>query len=298
MARINYRFGQTELTMKVKIISGIVAALAIATSTNTHAWGQNGHRIIGKIAENHLTVETRRAIYPLLNGDKLAEVTTWADEMRSNPADFWKNDSKKWHYININSANEFKPHRYHISHNKGEVTDVYAGILKAIAVLENPDEPLDKKQFYFRFLTHLVGDVHQPMHAGRSDDWGGNKIKVKFFGKETNLHSIWDTDLVENEKLSYTEFVEFIDTKNPEVIAKHLASEPKDWVLESFHIAERLYDVGNGDFRYHYVYEQMPTVKERLLQGGIRLAGLLNKIFDKSAQVQVNAIGSLEQDKK
>jgi hypothetical protein len=282
----------------IKRISSLLLVALTFTTSDASAWSQNGHRIIGKIAENHLTIETRRAIYPLLQGDKLAEVTTWADEMRSNPADFWKHESGKWHYINISSAAEFKPNKYRITHNKGEVTDIYSGILKSVAVLKSPNTSLEKKQFYFRFLTHLVGDIHQPMHAGRSEDWGGNKIKVKFFGNETNLHSLWDKGLVESENLSYSEFVEFIDTKDPQVISRYLASEPKDWVLESFHIAEGLYDIGNGEFKYHYVYEQMPVVKERLLQGGIRLAGLLNKIFDKSAQVQVNAIGYLEQDNK
>lgn len=281
-----------------KCYRSLLMTVLILTTNAVFAWGQNGHRIIGKIAENHLTIETRRAIYPLLQGDKFAEVSTWADEMRSNPADFWQYESRKWHYINISKASEFKPNKYRISHNKGEVTDVYSGILKAIAVLESQNSSVDKKQFYLRFLIHLVGDIHQPMHAGRHEDWGGNKIKVKFFGKETNLHSVWDKELVESENLSYTEFVEFIDTKNPQIISRYLATEPKDWVLESFHIAEQLYDIGDGKFKYHYVYEQMPIVKERLLQSGIRLAGLLNKIFDESAEVQVNAIGYLEQHNK
>lgn len=255
----------------------------ILTHSQLLAWGQNGHRIIGKIADNHLTAKTRSAIAPLLQGDKLAEVTTWADEMRSNPETFWQKESAKWHYINIASASEFKPHHYHISATQGDVTDIYAGILKAIAVLESPDTSLQDKQFYFRFLTHLVGDIHQPMHAGRSEDWGGNKIKVKFFGKETNLHSLWDKGLVENENLSYSEFAEFIDTNDKNVISTYLASEPKDWVIESFQIAQGLYDIGNGEFKYHYVYEQMPIIKQRLLQGGIRLAGVLNRIFDTPA---------------
>ncbi|WP_100915876.1 S1/P1 nuclease [Pseudoalteromonas spongiae] len=265
-------------------------SLILIALTLTHfqagAWSQNGHRIIGKIADNHLTAETRNAISPLLQGDKLAEVTTWADEMRSNPEPFWQKESGKWHYINIASADEFKPHHYHLSATEGEVTDIYAGILKATAVLKSANTSLKDKQFYFRFLTHLVGDIHQPMHAGRSEDWGGNKIKVKFFGKETNLHSLWDKDLVESENLSYSEFAEFIDTNDAKLISTYLASEPKDWVLESFHLAQGLYDIGNGEFKYHYVYEQMPVIKQRLLQGGIRLAGLLNHIFDESAHAK------------
>jgi hypothetical protein len=99
---------------------------------------------------------------------------------------------------------------------------------------------------------------------------------------------VWNKKLVQSESLSYTEFVEFIDTKNPQIISQYQASQPNDWVLESFQISQQIYGIEDKDLGYHYNYEQMPVVKERLLQGGIRLAGLLNKIFDKSAQVQVN----------
>ena len=111
---------------------------------------------------------------------------------------------------------------------------------------------------------------------------------MTFFGKETNLHSVWDTELVESQNLSYTEFVEFIDTQNPQTISKLLASEPKDWVLESFDLARTIYRQEDTELSYSYLYENMPVVKQRLLAGGIRLAGLLNHIFDKSAPVLVS----------
>jgi hypothetical protein len=257
-------------------------------NTDVYAWGPNGHRIVGKIAENHLTIETRRSIYPLLQGDKLAEVSTWVDIMRSNPAEFWQRQSSKWRYINLDSTAQFKPKRYRITANRGKVTDIYSAILKSIAVLEDSDTSIDKKQFYLRFLVNLVGEVHQPLTVGSSKYKSGKNVKVTYFGNTTNLNYIWNRKLVQSESLSYTEFVEFIDTKNPQIISQYQASQPKDWVLESFQISQQIYGIEDKDLGYHYNYEQMPVVKERLLQGGIRLAGLLNKIFDKSAQVQVN----------
>lgn len=275
-----------------------VIAICFMISTHVSAWSQNGHRIVGKIAENHLTEQTKQAIKPLLSGDKLAEVTTWADEMRSNPEEFWRYESGKWHYINMSSKSEFKPHTYQPAANKKGVTDIYSGIITASAKLVDKNTSLEDKQFYFRFLTHLVGDLHQPMHVGRKEDRGGNRIDVEYFGRESNLHKVWDELLIEGKKLSYTEYVEFIDTNNQKVISEYLNSEPKDWVLESFEIAQNLYNVGDGKFKYAYVYEQTPVINKRLLQGGIRLAGLLNKLFDKSAKIQVNAIGKLENNKQ
>ena len=278
----------------IKITATVIFStfLTFSMMSKSYAWAQNGHRVVGQIAENHLTDTTKMAIRHLLEGDKLPEVTTWADEMRSNHDTFWKKESGKWHYINMSSAAEFKPKQYRITAHKGEVTDAYAAILKSIAVLKSEDTTLDKKRFYFRFLTHLVGDIHQPMHVGRKHDHGGNKIKVKYFGQDTNLHRLWDRDLVEGENLSFSEFAYFIDTNNKELIAEYLNSEPKDWVMESFHIAQTLYEIEDGDFSYAYVYEQSNTMKTRLLQGGIRLAGVLNAIFDPAAIPLVNALST------
>ncbi|SFC00041.1 S1/P1 nuclease [Pseudoalteromonas denitrificans] len=275
-----------------KVIIGICATLTLGLSNYAAAWSQNGHRIVAKIAENHLTDTTKNVIAPLLKGEKLAQVSTWPDEMRSNPSEFWQKKSSKWHYVNISKASDFKPASYNISATDGKITDAYALILKATAILKSPSTSLDDKSFYLKFLVHVVGDIHQPMHVGHSEDRGGNRIKVKFFGEETNLHTLWDKLLVKNQNLSFTEFTNFLDTNNKPTLANYLDSQPKDWILESFYIAEKLYDVGNADYKYNYVYEQTPVMKTRLTQGGIRLAGLLNTIFDKSAKPLVNALGN------
>lgn len=290
--RITSNIEQISMNISAKIKSIVIIStfLTFSIINKSHAWAQNGHRVVGQIAENHLTDKTKMAIAHLLEGDKLPEVTTWADEMRSDPSKFWKKESVIWHYININEAEDFKPNRYRITATKGEVTDAYSAILKSIAVLQSEQTSLDKKRFYFRFLTHVVGDIHQPMHVGRKDDRGGNDVKVKYFNKDTNLHSLWDKDLLEGENLSFSEYAYFIDTTNKELISQYLASEPKDWVLESFHIAKKLYEVDDGNFSYSYVYEQKNTMNTRLLQGGIRLAGLLNAIFDPSAIPLVQAL--------
>lgn len=273
---------------KLTNLIGICASLLL--SSNVMAWGQNGHRVVAQIAFNHLTPNTQQAILPLLAGEKLAEVSTWPDEMRSNPTDFWQKQSTPWHYINMSKASEFNPATYEIPETKNDIKDAYALMIKATDVLNDSKASIEDKQFYFKFLVHVVGDIHQPMHVGRSEDWGGNKVKVKFFEKESNLHSLWDTLMVENQNLSFTEFTTFIDTKDSKIIAKYLNSQPKDWVIESFYEAEKLYNIGDADFKYNYVYEQNPLMKQRLTQGGIRLAGLLNGIFDKSAKPLVNAL--------
>lgn len=274
---------------KYKSFAVLALALQILLTLpqTAFAWGKSGHRIVGEIAENHMTETTIKAVEALLDGDKIAEVGTWADEMRSDPSDFWQKKSPKWHYVNVDKVSDFHPEHYKAEE---EVKDAYTAIRKAVDVLKDKNASREDKQFYLRFLMHLVGDVHQPLHAGRADDHGGNKVKVQFFWQETNLHRLWDSQLIDQEKLSFSEFAEFIDTEDSKIVAQYMNSRPADWIVESAQYAHDVYQVGDKEFSYNYVYKYMPLVKQRLLQGGVRLAGLLNEIFDSASVPGKNAL--------
>ncbi|WP_372763273.1 S1/P1 nuclease, partial [Pseudoalteromonas sp.] len=237
----------------------------------------------------HLTATTKQKLLPLLNNESLAQISTWPDEMRSAPGEFWQKKSSRWHYIN-KPANQPLILNHAHTKNKESVTNILEGIHYSIQTLKSETSSLDAKQFSLRFLVHLVGDSHQPFHAGRAEDRGGNRIKVQYFGQETNLHSLWDSKLIEGENLSYTEFAEFINTTNPLLISEYLASSPTSWLVESNNIAESLYNKNETDISYSYVYNHMPIIKTRLQQSGIRLAGLLNSLFDESATPLVSAL--------
>ncbi|KID55725.1 S1/P1 Nuclease [Pseudoalteromonas luteoviolacea] len=272
-----------------------ITVLALSTclmSSSAFAWGQNGHRVIGELAQNNLSHTAMSQVQLLLGDDSLAEVSTWPDEMRSSPSPFWKKQSGKWHYINIDDPSQM--HRYDngsIEH-KHEVKHILDGINYAVNVLKSTSSTHEDKQFALKFLVHLVGDAHQPFHAGRAEDLGGNKIEVEFFGKSTNLHKVFDTELVEHQKLSYTEFTRSVTTSNKQLIANYLNSSPADWLLESNKIAEEIYKSNETEISWSYIYKYTPTIKQRLQQGGYRLAGLLNQIFDTQSKPLINALAT------
>ncbi|MDK2597329.1 S1/P1 nuclease [Pseudoalteromonas obscura] len=270
-----------------------VFALSLGlVSSSTIAWGQNGHRVIGELAQGYLTPATSSHIQLILGDDTLAEVSTWPDEMRSDSAHFWKKQSGKWHYINIDKPEHMHRHSNPAISNKEEVKHILDGINFTTNVLKNSSSDIKDKQFALKFLVHLVGDAHQPFHAGRAEDLGGNKIDVEFFGKSTNLHKVFDTELVEYQKLSFTEFTRFITTSDKQLIANYLNSTPSDWLLESNKIAEDIYESNETEISWGYIYKHTPTIKIRLQQGGYRLAGLLNQIFDKNSKPLVNALAN------
>ena len=165
-------------------------------------WGKTGHRVVAEIAKKNLTENALKKINSILDGESLPTVSTWADEIKSDP------ESRKyntWHYVNIPLDEDYAD----IEKNKNG--DVVTAINECIEVLKNKNSPLSSKVFYLKFLIHLVGDIHQPLHVGRFEDRGGNDIKVKFFGKQTNLHRLWDTDMINDHMMSYSEFAENLD---------------------------------------------------------------------------------------
>lgn len=235
-------------------------------------WGKTGHRIVGQIAQDHLTPEALAAITELLDGETLATVSTWADEMRSNP-DF--RPYGKWHYVNLP-----KDKKYHeVEHTQDNAVIV---IHRAIDKLQS-DISKEEKAFYLKYLVHLVGDIHQPLHTGRAEDYGGSTITLYFGGRKsnqskTNLHRLWDTNMIDDFKMGYKEFSDYLQSYQTIDFPQ---GDAVCWANESHEIVNKVYsEVKVGDeLSYPYLYNNFYIVKDRLFQAGIRLANLLNEIY-------------------
>ena len=83
--------------------------------------------------------------------------------------------------------------------------DLYIAINKCIDVLKDASSDKESKAFHLKLLVHFVGDLHQPLHLGQEIDRGANRIYVKWFGSNTNLHSVWDSKMIDSYKMSYSE---------------------------------------------------------------------------------------------
>jgi len=240
----------------------------------TPEWGKVGHRTVGEIAQRHLTPEATSAVFELLDGESLSSASTWADEMRSNP-DF--NQYDKWHYVNLPLDVEYPD-------ADTPEENVVTIIERAVAILKSPSADKEMKKFYLKYLVHLVGDLHQPMHTGRYEDYGGSKIGLKFKGRKgtetnTNLHVLWDSNLIDDFKMSFTEWSNHLENKfrKKDIQQKNVL----DWTFESHWWAKDIYkNTKEGDYlSYDYVYKYQPILEKRLYQAGKRLGNLLNEIF-------------------
>lgn len=251
----------------------IVLLFLIPTLSFGNIWGRTGHRVTGHIAEKHLTKKARKAIKNLLDGNSLAFVSTYADEIKSDKS--FSNYSP-WHYVNYPLAKSYQ------ESEKSEFGDLVTAIDSCIKILKNKQSSRADKIFYLKFLVHIIGDLHQPMHAGKAEDRGGNDIQVQWFGEGSNLHKVWDTNLLASYGMSYYELG---DELNRATTKKEKAAIQKgsviDWLEESHDYANEIYssvEVGEK-LGYSYSYKYNPILFNRLKKGGLRLAMVLNEIF-------------------
>lgn len=233
-------------------------------------WGHTGHRIVGLVAERHLSPATARAVAELLGPDSLAEVATWADDMRSDPT--WK-PFEPFHFVSIEDGQTYE------QATKNPDGDLFTALARFEAQLaDQAASPADRRAA-LAWLAHLIGDLHQPLHVGRASDQGGNTILVTWFGEISNLHTVWDEKLIEQTRLSFTEFTNFLDPPSPETLAAWRAGSYLDWAKESQDLRAGLYELGDRKLGYKYVFDHLPTVRQRLQQAGVRLAAVLERVL-------------------
>lgn len=241
-------------------------------ANNDLFWGQIGHRVIGEIAQNHLTKKARRNLEKILTSEGLAMISTFADEIKSDKKyDIYGT----WHYVNYNEGETYE------SSQKNAKGDLIVGIAKCKEVISSPNSSIEEKVFYLKLLVHLIGDLHQPLHIGRSEDRGGNSIRLKWFRDNTNLHSVWDTKMIESYNMTYSELALNLDTFSKQQVKDLQSGSVLDWVNETRILTMKVYNSAKAEenLSYRYMYDYFDSVKVQLQKGGLRLAKVLNELF-------------------
>jgi len=237
--------------------------------------------IVGQIADSYLTAKTKTEIKKILGDESVAMASTWADFIKSDSTYKYLD---RWHYIDFEKNLNYDQLKDVLKKDTGTVKDVYSAIVFLTTQLKKKNLAADKKRSYLRLLIHLVGDVHQPLHVSPEGTSGGNDIKLQWFGQPSNLHRVWDSDLIEEQQLSYTEYATYLNHTTASQRKKLQAQPLSKWLFDSYIIAQDLHNElteSNPKLSYRYNYDHVETLNEQLLKGGIHLAGLLNEIFGK-----------------
>lgn len=235
-------------------------------------WGKTGHRVVGEIAEKYLDSKAKKAISELLEGHSLAFASNYGDDIKSER----KYDTiSPWHYVNFPFGTRYE------TYPKSEKGDIIQGIDTSIDVLKNKKSSREDKVFYLKMLIHFIGDLHQPLHVGKEEDKGGNDFQVRWFKEGTNLHRLWDSEMIEFYEMSYTELAANADVLSKAEVAALQRGTAIDWMYESRALCEEIYantEIGEK-LGYEYMYKYINPLRFQLQKGGIRLARLLNEIF-------------------
>lgn len=259
-----------------RILSFIILfSTSIAISAPlTLQWGKTGHRATAEIASKYLTPQAKKAVNEILDGESMALVANYGDDIKSDKS---MDKYKVWHYLNIPEGKTYE-----------EVKDQLPkeNLLNAIEEckkgLKDNATSHEQKQFYLKMLIHIIGDLHQPLHLGHLNDRGGNSIIVFWFGDVTNLHSVWDDKMLESYQMSYSEIANTQKQLTEAQIKDIQKGSVVDWLKEIHLLTNKVYaSAENGDrLQYKYMYDWMSVVRNQINKGGIRLAKILNDIFE------------------
>lgn len=267
---------------KISLIS--LSIIMMLSSLSAYGWGPVGHDVVAAIAEQNLTRKAKKALDKILDGKSIVYYSSWMDNIQNSPSWVGGYDkTKAWHYANVDKGFTYQ------TMQKNEKGDVVTALTELSHELKNNFANLSDslKADYVKMIVHMVGDLHCPMHAGRLSDRGGNQVKVLWFGRETSLHSIWDSRMIESaRKWNYTEWVEQLDREDRKFKKSVMQGSYEDWFMTTVSNAAKIYNYVESsgqvipELSYQFVYDFSPMLEQSLLLGGYRLAYVLNQIFD------------------
>ena len=266
-----------------RIYLTLLSISVLLNCISAYAWGPKGHDVVAAIAEQHLTKKAKKNLDKLLDGNSIVYYSSWMDNIQNSP--YWKdgyNKTKTWHYANVDKGETYQTMK---KNEKGDVVSALTMLTKELT--ENYDNLTDSIRVdYVKMIVHMVGDLHCPMHAGRLTDRGGNGCKVKWFGQKTNLHSVWDSKMIDSaRKWSYSEWRDHLDRKGKKFEKDAIQGTYEEWFMGTVENAAEIYDYverqekAEPNLSYQFVYDFSPMLEEQLLLGGLRLAHVLNSIF-------------------
>jgi hypothetical protein len=245
----------------------VLLPLLLLSPKTSSAWGAKGHGIVAEIAFSYLDDQTKKNVLALLDGMNIEDAANWMDAMRSDHAfDYMK----PYHYIDLPKGQE-------LTETNGE--NIVGVLNQTLHELENPAQlSRDKLKTDLLYLFHLIGDLHQPLHVGYPEDKGGNTYQVSFFGQGTNLHHVWDTDIIEYEKLTLESVLE-AEKKNPKQIADIQKIDILQWANDSRSYLNLVYSLDGHTMNENYIRKALPVIESQLYNAGLRLASVLQRYY-------------------
>lgn len=244
------------------------------------AWGQEGHRIIAKIAYDNLNRKAKKQVDKILGDRGIIYHANWADEIKSDNI-YPQSIKDGWHYQDFEAGLSDSLVADALTHYRAEGGNLFR-VLDSLEV-EMAGERVSRTNaiHIMRFIIHLSGDRYCPVHIAHMDDKGGNAVRMKWFKSDTNLHSVWDEKLITSQGYSYTEYAQMLQDTYKDIKCRIEQASDEELLLDTYHLTEAIYQYQNiwDGNTYHYIYTWRQPMEKQLYIAGIRLAKLLNALF-------------------
>ena len=267
----------------------ILCICVSAYSLPALSWGQEGHRIIAKIAYDNLNRKAKKNVDKILGKQGIIYWANWPDEIKSDTI-YAESIKDGWHYQDFAggmSDSLVADALVHYPTEGGNLFRALDSLILFFILRDDEYSTIAEKAkdtdlvHVLRFIIHLSGDRYCPMHMAHMDDKGGNAVKMKWFGGNTNLHAVWDTKLIDSQGYSYTEYAQKLEHEYDWMKRDIKEASDEQLLLDSYHMTEEIYAYqttwdGNA---YHYIYRWHAAMEKQLYIAGIRLAKVLNGIF-------------------
>lgn len=264
---------------------GLGLALWLVPVLPAAAWGPLGHRTVAIIAETNLTPAAREFVAQRLGNVSMADVASWADSVTRDPrfpGSIW------YHFEKIPDGRGYLDNLRAMPEAQRRKGGVVAAILVADRTLRDAHASEAAQRDALKFLIHLVGDVHQPLHTGRPADKGGVSIKLVWFDEPMSLHRVWDSGLIlaghrdlfppgasqRAASLAYAEFLRKKFSRKPIDAGMDVVG----WLNESLGIRPYAYEPGYLRDQERYQARHIAQVDGRIYAAGLRLARMLNDV--------------------
>jgi len=259
------------------ILACLIIPILLCTHTHSLAWGKDGHQMVPQIAFKYLDENTKQVVLKYLKGMSIEDAATWMDDMRSEPSLSYL---KPWHFINLDKGVLFQPS------TEDNIVNKLGDVVKQLHNAQKM-KPGDVKQALL-VLFHLIGDLHQPLHAGYGSDIGGNMVEVSFMGAKTNLHTVWDSKIIAYKNITLANCVSWYNGFTKEELADYRNINILKWLEQSRSFLPQIYDFKDGALDAAYVEATSPIIEKQLLIAGIRLASVLQEVFGSMKTEDVN----------
>lgn len=235
-------------------------------------WDALGHALVAELAERQLSPEAQAQIAQLLPDEaepRLGSIASWADEVRKEEPAY--SHTGPLHYVNFKGECRSNPPQ-----DCPDGQCAIGAITRYAAILGDESQPQAARAEALKFVVHVVGDLHQPLHAGHRNDRGGNQFQVNYRGKGSNLHRVWDHDVLATTRLSRPKYIERL---SQEPLPPPGTLDPVQWAIASCKLtdAEGFYPAKPGKLAEDYPANQRPLVEAQIRLAAARLAAILER---------------------